>query len=107
MGKLFAVNQRADRQAAEGVGKIAVRAEVEARQSWVVNAARLGVAAPWIILVLLSTRPEAALAYNTPAGSAVIAGGLVLSLLAYRIMIALGRLPEERRERILDAAEIF
>ena len=75
----------------------AVRAEVEARQSWVVNAARLGVAAPWIILVLLSTRPEAALAYNTPAGSAVIAGGLVVSLLAYRVMIALGRLPEERR----------
>ena len=31
----------------------AVRAEVEARQSWVVNAARLGVAAPWIVLLLL------------------------------------------------------
>ena len=74
-----------------------VRAEVEARQSWVVNAARLGVAAPWIILVLLSTRPEAAMAYNTAAGSAVITGGLVVSVLAYRIMIALGRLPEERR----------
>ena len=29
----------------------AVRSEVEARQSWVVNAARLGVAAPWIVLL--------------------------------------------------------
>lgn len=75
----------------------AIRSEVEARQSWIVNAARLGVAAPWIILVLLASRPEAAFAYNTPAGSIVIAGGLVVSIAAYRVMIALGRLPEERR----------
>jgi tight adherence protein B len=61
----------------------AVRAEVEAKQSWVVNAARLGVAAPWIVLVLISSRPEAAQAFNTAAGTVV--------------MLALGRLPEERR----------
>ncbi|TAM68674.1 MAG: type II secretion system protein F [Microbacteriaceae bacterium] len=75
----------------------AIRAEVEARQSWVVNAARLGVAAPWIVLVLLASRPEAALAYNTPIGTAVIGCGLALSIVAYRLMIALGRLPEEKR----------
>jgi len=75
----------------------AVRAEVEAKQSWVVNAARLGVAAPWIVLVLISSRPEAAQAYNTPAGTIVILGGLTVSVLAYRVMIILGRLPEERR----------
>jgi tight adherence protein B len=75
----------------------AVRAEVEAKQSWVVNAARLGVAAPWIVLVLISSRPEAAQAYNTPAGTVVILGGLSISVLAYRVMIILGRLPEERR----------
>ena len=75
----------------------AVRAEVEAKQSWVVNAARLGVAAPWIVLVLISTRPEAAQAFNTAAGTIVILGGLTVSVLAYRVMLALGRLPEERR----------
>ena len=75
----------------------AIRAEVEARQSWVVNAARLGVAAPWVVLVLLSTRPEAAAAYNTPEGVGVILVGLILSVVAYRLMIGLGRLPEERR----------
>ncbi|ANP71913.1 type II secretion system F family protein [Cryobacterium arcticum] len=75
----------------------AVRAEVEAKQSWVVNAARLGVAAPWIVLVLISTRPEAAQAFNTAAGTVVILGGLTVSVLAYRVMLALGRLPEERR----------
>ena len=75
----------------------AIRSEVAARQSWVINAARLGAAAPWIILVLLSTRPEAAAAYNTPAGTMLIVGGLVASIIAYRMMIGIGRIPEERR----------
>lgn len=75
----------------------AIRGEVEARQSWVMNAARLGAAAPWVVLVLLSTRPEAAAAYNTPAGVALIVGGLLVTVVAYRTMIALARLPEERR----------
>ena len=75
----------------------AIRGEVEARQSWVMNAARLGAAAPWVILALLSTRPEAAAAYNSPTGVAVIVGGLVATVIAYRAMIALARLPEERR----------
>ncbi len=75
----------------------AIRGEVEARQSWVMNAARLGAIAPWVLLVLLSTRPEAAAAYNSPTGVAVIIGGLISTLVAYRLMIALARLPEERR----------
>jgi len=77
--------------------EIAVRAEAEARQSWVFSAARLGVAAPWIVLLLLASRPEAASAYNSPLGLAVLGAGLVITIIAYRLMIALGRLPEERR----------
>lgn len=76
---------------------LALRAEVEARQSWVTNAAKLGVTAPWIVLVLLATRPEAARAYNTPAGLVLILGALVVTLVAYRVMIAIGRLPDEQR----------
>ena len=34
------------------------RAELETRQGWTVNAARLAVAAPWIVLGLLSLRPR-------------------------------------------------
>jgi tight adherence protein B len=75
----------------------AIRSEVEARQSWVLNAAKLGVAAPWVILFLLASRPEAAAAYNTSAGVGLIVGGLVVSVLAYRLMLSLGRMPEERR----------
>lgn len=75
----------------------AIRSEVEARQSWIMNAAKLGVAAPWVVLLLLSTRPEAAASYNSAAGAALIVAGLIVSFVAYRLMIGLGRLPEERR----------
>jgi tight adherence protein B len=74
-----------------------MRAEIEARQSWTINAARLGVAAPWIVLLLLATRPEAAAAYNSAAGTVLIVGGMGVSVVAYRLMLAVGRLPEERR----------
>lgn len=73
------------------------RAELEARQSWTVNAARLAVAAPWIVLMLLSTRPEAVAAYNRPTGVVVLVGGAVASLVAYRVMVRIGRLPDEAR----------
>lgn len=75
----------------------AIRAEVGARQSWVVNAARLGVAAPWIVLLMLATRPEAAAAYNSPGGAVLIVVGLVVTAVAYRVMLSIGRLPEEPR----------
>lgn len=75
----------------------AVRAEVDARQSWVRTAARLGVVAPWIVLLMLGTRPEAAAAYNSAGGAVLVVGGLAATLVAYRLMIALGRLPEEGR----------
>jgi tight adherence protein B len=71
--------------------------EVEAKQSWVKVAARVGVAAPWVVLVLLSLRAEAAAAYNSPAGITLIVGGFALSLLAYRLMLRLGRTPVPAR----------
>ena len=73
------------------------RSELEARQSWTVNAARLAVAAPWIVLMLMATRPEAIAAYNSPAGWAVLGGGLLTSLVCYRIMLRIGALPGEQR----------
>jgi tight adherence protein B len=75
----------------------ATRGELEARQTWVVNAARLGVAAPWLVLAMLTTRPEGREAYATAAGTVVIVGAAVVTVVAYRVMIAMGRLPEERR----------
>lgn len=73
------------------------RAELETRQGWTVNAARLAVAAPWIVLGLLSLRPEAVAAYNTAPGAVVLAIGGGLCLVAYRVMLRIGRLPDEER----------
>lgn len=75
----------------------ALRAEVSARQSWIRNAARLGVAAPWLLLLVLASRPETLRAYDSTAGTALILCGVGVTLVAYRLMIGLGRLPEERR----------
>lgn len=73
------------------------RAELEARQSWTVNAARLALAAPWLVLALMSTRPQAAQAYDSPMGTAMIVIGAAVSLIAYRVMLQIARLPQDER----------
>ena len=73
------------------------RAELLARQSWSVNAARLAVASPWLVLLLLATQRQTLRAYDTPTGTLVLAVGAAVSIVAYRIMLRIGRLPEDRR----------
>jgi tight adherence protein B len=73
------------------------RSELEARQSWTVNASRLAVAAPWIVLALLCTRPQAAAAFDRPMGLMVIVATAVVSVLAHRLMLVIARLPEDVR----------
>jgi len=75
----------------------ALRGEVEARQSWIRGAAVLGAAAPWVILGLLAMRPEGREAYASAEGVLVIVVGAAVSLIAYRIMLRIGRLPEPER----------
>jgi tight adherence protein B len=73
------------------------RGDIEARQSWTVNAARVSVAAPWVTLALLCTRPEAAAAFATALGAVVLVIAALVSMAAYRLMMMIGRLPQERR----------
>jgi tight adherence protein B len=73
------------------------RSELAARQSWTVNGARLAVAAPWLVLLLLCFQPEVIHRYATGAGVVVLVGGAVLCAVAYRLMVRIGRLPTERR----------
>lgn len=73
------------------------RGELEARQSWTVSAARLAIAAPWFILLLLATQPAAVHAYSSVAGSLVLLSGLVISVVCYRTMLGIGTLPTEER----------
>jgi tight adherence protein B len=74
-----------------------VRQEIEARWSWTVTAARVAAAAPWVVLLLMSTRPEAASAYNSSAGMVVVGAGAAASVVGYRLMLRAARLPEDSR----------
>ncbi|AKT51449.1 type II secretion system F family protein [Arsenicicoccus sp. oral taxon 190] len=73
------------------------RAEMESRQSWTVNAARLAVASPWVVLATMATRPASLQPYGTPLGALVLGSGALMSSLAYWAMTRIGRLPEEQR----------
>lgn len=75
----------------------AVRGEVQARQSWIRGAAVVGVIAPWAILAMLLTRPDTAQAYGTPTGIAIIVVAAIVSVVAFRLMLRIGRLAEPRR----------
>jgi tight adherence protein B len=73
------------------------RGEVEARQSWTVNAARVALAAPWLVLVLLATQSSTIRAYNSPTGAIVLAVGGAVSYTAFLLMRRIGRLADEPR----------
>ncbi len=73
------------------------RSELESRQAWTVNGARLAVAAPWVVLFLLCFQPDVIQRYASPAGAVVIFIGAACCMVAYSLMVRIGRLPTERR----------
>ncbi|GAB3201482.1 type II secretion system F family protein [Nocardioides hungaricus] len=73
------------------------RSELESRQAWTVNGARLAVAAPWVVLLLMSVQSDAVRRYSSPGGVVVLTVGAVACVAAYRLMMRIGRLPVERR----------
>lgn len=73
------------------------RSELEARQAWAVNGARVATAAPWVVLLVMSTQREVIARYQSTVGAVVLVVGALLCVLAYRLMMRLGRLPTERR----------
>jgi tight adherence protein B len=73
------------------------RSELESRQAWTVNGARLAVAAPWIVLLLMSFQTTAIRQYASPGGVLVLGIGFGVCVLAYWAMMRIGRLPTEKR----------
>jgi tight adherence protein B len=76
---------------------LALRREIEVKHGWIKNSAHLSAAAPWILLLLLSTQPSTASAYSTTTGAVILLAGLVMTGVAYIWMNRLGRLPETPR----------
>ncbi|MFC7362584.1 type II secretion system F family protein [Nocardioides astragali] len=73
------------------------RSELESRQAWTVNGARLAVSAPWIVLLLMSFQTSAIRHYASPGGVLVLGIGFLVCVLAYAAMMRIGRLPVEKR----------
>jgi tight adherence protein B len=73
------------------------RSELESRQAWTVNGARLAVSAPWLVLLLLSFQHDVIARYATGAGVLVLLVGAAMCAAAYWLMMRIGRLPSERR----------
>ena len=76
---------------------LALRKEIEVKHGWIKNSAHLSAAAPWILLLLLSTQPSTAAAYSTLTGAMILTAGLVMTGVAYIWMNRLGRLPQTPR----------
>lgn len=76
---------------------LTLRREIEVKQNWIKNSAHLSAAAPWILLLLLSTQPATADAFSTPTGVLILCTGLALTALAYLWMNSLSRIPTPNR----------
>jgi tight adherence protein B len=76
---------------------IAARGEIRAKHGWIKNSALIAAAAPWILLLILSTQANTIKAFSTPGGVSVLAAGLSMSALAYIWMGRVGRLPNVPR----------
>lgn len=55
------------------------------------------VAAPWLVLLMMSFQTTIIRRYASPGGVVVLVVGAVLCVLAYRLMMRIGRLPTEKR----------
>lgn len=75
--------------------EVRLRGEIAAKQSWTINGARLAVAAPWVTVVLLSTRSSAAEVYFSSSGIKLLIACAALTGFAYFAMIRIGALPTQ------------
>jgi tight adherence protein B len=73
---------------------LALRREIEVKHGWIKNSAHLSAAAPWLLLLLLSSQPSTAHAFSTPTGILILMAGMAMTAIAYIWMDRLGRLPE-------------
>ena len=72
---------------------LALRREIEVKHGWIKNSAHLSAAAPWVLLLLLSTQPATAQAFSTTSGALVLTFGVAMTAIAYIWMAQLGQLP--------------
>ncbi|MEY4493388.1 MAG: hypothetical protein RL355_737 [Actinomycetota bacterium] len=74
-----------------------LRGEINARQSWTVNGAKLAIAAPWLTVLILGTRESALEIYLASQGLRLLSACFIFSVLAYFLMLKIGQLPKAKR----------
>ena len=74
-----------------------VSQQIQAKQGWVLGTAKVAVAAPWLIVVLLSGRTENAAAYSSLQGSMLLFAGLAASVVAVYLISKIGKTDEQIR----------
>jgi len=71
--------------------------EIRTKFGWIRNSAALATAAPWILLILLSSQSSTVAAFSTSAGIQVLSIGVVMTAVAYLWMERVGTLPQMAR----------
>ena len=77
-----------------------LRGEIDARQSWTINGAKLAIAAPWFTVLILGTRQSAMSVYLSAPGIRLLIACALFSVLAYFTMLKIGQLPKAQRIQV-------
>lgn len=72
----------------------AAKGSVLARTGAILNVAKLGLLAPWVLIAVLSGNQGNREAYATIEGQLLLVGGFAVSLLAFRLVALAGALPK-------------
>jgi tight adherence protein B len=84
-------------QAIQVRAELALNGELESKQGWVTGTAKVAIMAPWLIVVMLCSRPENVDAYASSQGTAILLTGLFVSIFAYRLIQLFGSVGEPVR----------
>jgi tight adherence protein B len=63
-----------------------IHREIRARQSWVINSARLAVISPWVVLLAIWSQPTVQTAYQSTQGQMILLLVAAICFLAYLLM---------------------
>lgn len=77
--------------------ELSARGDVRARQSAILNVAKLGLLSPWVLVAVLSTNEQTRNSFNSTLGQALLFAGFAVSFLAYRLVVAAGRIHKFNR----------
>jgi tight adherence protein B len=76
---------------------IAARGDIRARQNAILAVAKLGLLAPWILLLVLSASEQTRKAFMAIEGQFLLFAGFGVSFIAYRLVVAAGRASSFKR----------